>query len=270
MEWLLEQLKAYAMSAGLRLVAAVIVAIVGFKLVSLLVKKLKKKNALSKADPSAAGFVASFISIGLKIVVIISVIAILGVPMSSVVALVASAGVAIGLAVQGALSNLVGGIMILLFRPFSVGNYIEAEGAAGTVRAITVFYTILVTPDNKVVTVPNGTLTNSVVTNYSAEDVRRVDVNVTVDYDSDIESVKNTLLGVASTCDKILDEPSSPVAVMLDCTERGIQYSLRVWCNNSDYWDVRFALLEGVRNELKNADMDIPYPQMEVRIKNEK
>lgn len=269
MDWLIEQIKAYAMTAGLRLVGALLVCVIGFKVVNILIKKMKKVNPFASADPSTAGFVTSFVSIGLKVVIIVSVIAILGVPMSSVVALVASAGVAIGLAVQGALSNLVGGIMILLFRPFAVGDYVESDGASGTVTAITVFYTILKTPDNKVVTVPNGTLTNSVVTNYSAEETRRVDINFTLEYESDIETVKAVMLEVASKRNDLLAEPK-PTAVITNCYDKGIEYSLRVWCKNEDYWDVRFALTESVRHALKAANIDIPYPQMDVRIKDEK
>ncbi len=263
--WLFEQLRACAMTAGLRLVGAALVCVIGFKVSGYLVKKLKKCQKFSDADPSATGFIASCISIGLKIVVIVSVIAILGVPMSSVVALVASAGVAIGLAVQGALSNLVGGIMILFFRPFKVDDYIESAGASGTVRAITVFYTVLTTPDNKVVTVPNGSLTNSVVTNYSTEETRRIDINFVATYEKDSHEVKDIMLKSAASCSKVLKGPEA-YAVILDCNERGIEYSLRVWCKNVDYWDVKFELTESIRNAFVDAEIDVPYPKMEVRI----
>ncbi len=265
LNWLFEQLRSYAMTAGLRLVAAIVVCAIGFKVTSILVNKLKKCQKFASSDPSATSFVASCISIGLKIVVVVSVIAILGVPMSSVVALVASAGVAIGLAVQGALSNLVGGIMILLFRPFKVDDYIESAGASGTVRAITVFYTVLATPDNKVVTVPNGSLTNSVVTNYSTEDTRRIDINFTATYEKNSSEIKEIMLKSASDCKKVLKDPEA-YAVILDCNERGIEYSLRVWCKNEDYWDVKFELTESIRNAFVEADIDVPYPKMEVRI----
>ncbi len=268
MDWLIEQAKTLGMTVGIRLLSAIIVFVVGFKIVNIIVKRIKSGKAPKNIDPSAASFIGSFISIALKVVIIVSVIAILGVPMSSVVALVASAGVAIGLAVQGALSNLVGGLMILLFRPFRLGDYIETIDASGTVREITVFYTVLLTPDNKVITVPNGGLTNSVVTNYSTEKTRRVDIEIFADYNNNTDNVKATLLGVAETCDKILDKPET-TAVILDCGDKGIQYSLRVWCKTNDYWDVRFALVEGVRNAFKDANIDIPVPQMDVRIKRD-
>ncbi len=268
MEQILNDLSALIVPFAKDFVAAVLVFLVGFKVVNFVTKKIKNGKLLKNLDRSAAGFIGSFISIFLKIVVIVSVIAILGVPMSSVVALIASAGVAIGLAVQGALSNLVGGLMILLFRPFKATDYIEAEGASGTVREISVFYTILVTPDNKVITVPNGTLTNSVIVNYSTEKTRRVDIEMSADYNSDSEAVKQTMLDVAFSCEKALSDPA-PVAVMSACADSSIKYVLRVWCDSSDYWTVREYLLVGVRNAFKNADIEIPYPQMDVRIKKE-
>ncbi len=268
MERILYDLASQVVPMAKSLVAAIIVAVVGFKFTNFVVRKLKERPTMKDTDPSTAGFIASFISIGLKIVVIVSVIAILGVPMSSVVALIASAGVAIGLAVQGALSNLVGGIMILLFRPFSAGDYIESNGAAGTVRGITVFYTVLVTPDNKIITMPNGDLTNSVITNYSTEDTRRVDLDFTVDYDADIQDVKNTMLScLEGMGDSILSEPA-PAALMKECKDNGILYTIRVWVKSENYWPVRFALLEAIRNAFKDKNIDIAYPQMDVHIKN--
>ncbi len=269
MEQILNDLAGLVVPLAKDLVAAVLVFVIGFKLINFFVKKIKGGKIFKNMDASAASFIASFASIALKIVVIVSVVAILGVPMSSIVALVASAGVAIGLAVQGALSNLVGGLMILLFRPFRVGDYVEAQSVAGTVREISVFYTVLLTPDNRVITVPNGGLTNSVITNYSAEEYRRVDISISASYDNSIESVKETLLKVAGSCDKVLDQPASPMAVVINCGDNGINYALRAWCKGADYWDVYFELTEGVRNSFKDCDIEIPYQQMEVRIKKD-
>ncbi len=269
MEQILNDLAGLVVPLAKDLVAAILVFLIGFKVINFFVKKIKNGKILKNMDPSVAGFIASFASVSLKILVIVSVIAILGVPMSSIVALVASAGVAVGLAVQGALSNLVGGLMILLFRPFRVGDYVEAQSVAGTVREISVFYTVLLTPDNKVITVPNGGLTNSVITNYSAEECRRVDISISASYDNSIESVKETLLKVAASCDKVINEPAAPAAVALNCGENGVNYALRVWCKGADYWDVYFELTEGVRNSFKNCDIEIPYHQMKVHIKKD-
>jgi len=268
MEQILNDLAALVVPVAKDLIIAILVFVIGFKVVNVISKRIRSGKMFKNIDASAASFLASFISISLKIVVIVTVVAILGVPMSSVVALVASAGVAVGLAVQGALSNLVGGIMILLFRPFRVGDYIESQGASGTVRDISVFYTVVVTPDNKTTTIPNGGLTNSVITNFSAEKLRRVDVEFSADYESDSDSVKATMLEVAASCKKALKDPEA-AAVMLDCGDNGIKYALRVWCNGADYWTVREELISGVRKAFKNADIEIPYPQLDVRIKKD-
>lgn len=268
MDQILKDLAALVVPVARNLVVAILVFVVGFKIVNIISKRIKSGKMFKNIDASAAGFIASFISIALKIVVIVTVVAILGVPMSSVVALIASAGVAIGLAVQGALSNLVGGIMILLFRPFRSGDYIDAQGASGTVREISVFYTVLVTPDNKVITVPNGGLTNSVITNYSTEKIRRVDVEFQADYENDSDTVKATMLEVAASCNKALKDPEA-AAVVMDCGDNGIKYALRVWCNSADYWTVREELVSGVRKSFKNANIEIPYPQLDIRIKKD-
>lgn len=269
MSQILHDLSAQVVPLTKSIVVAIIVFVLGFKFVNVAIRKIKNGKVFQNMDASASGFICSFISIALKIVVVISVISILGVPMSSVIALIASAGVAVGLAVQGALSNLVGGMMILLFKPFRSGDYIESQSVSGTVREISVFYTVLVTPDNKVITVPNGGLTNAIVTNYSAEELRRVDIDFSADYDNDISFVKSTMLEVASKCDKVLNDPKA-VAVVTNCGDNAIEYSLRVWCKGSDYWDVRFTLIEGVRNKFRDNNVNIPYPQLDVRIKNDK
>ena len=268
MNQIVSDLSALIVPAAKSLLMALIVFFVGFKIVNAITKPIRKGKCLKNLDESTAGFVASFISIALKVAVIVTVVAILGVPMTSMVALIASAGVAIGLAVQGALSNLVGGLMILLFRPFRAGDYIEAEGASGTVKQITVFYTILATPDNKIVTVPNGTITNSVITNYSLEEARRVDLEFLTDYQSDSETVKTILLKVASDCELAQNDPA-PIAMMNECGENGVKYVLRVWCKTADYWTLREQLLLGVRNAFAEESVSIPFKLYNVRLKND-
>lgn len=269
MEKILNDLTAMIVPLAKDLVLALLVFFIGFKVVNIISKRIRSGKILKNIDPSAASFIASFLSISLKIIIVVTIVAILGVPMSSVVALVASAGVAIGLAVQGALSNLVGGIMILFFRPFRVGDYVDAQGASGTVRDISVFYTVLETPDNKVITVPNGGLTNSVITNYSVKETRRVDVVFSANYKHDSDEVKAIMLSVANSCEKALKDPA-PAAIMSECADSAITYTLRVWTSNADYWDVREALVSGVRKAFKEANIEIPYPQVDVHIKNEK
>ena len=261
-----ENIKNMATGMGLKIVFALLILIVGIKLSNVLIKKFRKSKGYQKIDSSVAGFIASFISIALKVIIVIIAISILGVPMSSIVALIASAGVAVGLAAQGAMANLVGGIMILVFKPFRKGEYIETESVSGTVKGITVFYTILTTPDNKTVTIPNGGLTNSIVTNCSSEKNRRVDLTFSVDYKADSEKVKSLLLNAASETEFVLKEPA-PAVFMVEQGESAIKYSLRLWVENEHYWDVKFAMTEKAKKIFDENNINIPYPQMDVHIK---
>ena len=200
MDWqkIVQFLVELATSLGVRLLGAAVVLFVGMKLVKWLKNKLKKIPKIQALDDGVESFLLSFISISLYALLFVTIAMMLGVPATSFLAVLASCGVAVGLALQGALSNFAGGIMILIFKPFKVGDYISTPNAAGTVKAVTVVYTVIETPDNKVITIPNGVLTNSVVENYSALDKRRVDLEFNVDYDTDVETVKTLLLAIAT------------------------------------------------------------------------
>ena len=265
MDQILNDLKALVVPAAKNLIFALLVLVIGFKVINIVSKKFKKRKQLEGVDASAVGFVISFLTITLKVAVIVTVVAIMGVPMSSIVALIASAGVAIGLAVQGALSNFVGGIMLLLFRPFKVGDFIESQSVSGTVKEISVIYTSLLTPDNKFITIPNGTLTNSIITNYSTEKDRRLDMNVTVSYDVDIDKVKEILLSTIKDYNGILNDPA-PAAIVSEYGVNGINYVLRFWCKNDDYWTIKFDLNERIRNALKENGMEIPVNKLDIKI----
>ncbi len=189
------------------MIIALLVLIIGFWIVRLLLRLLGKSK-LMKKDPTVTKFLSGTIKISLNTLVIVTVIGILGVPMSSVIAVIASAGVAIGLALQGALSNFAGGIMILIFRPFRIGDFVDAGGYSGTVKEIGIFYTVMTTPDNREVTIPNGTITGSSVVNYSVNDTRRVDLTVSVAYGSDINRVQHVLLEEAAKQTLALTDPA--------------------------------------------------------------
>jgi small conductance mechanosensitive channel len=177
--------------------------------------------------------------------------------------MLASAGVAIGLALQGALSNLAGGLMILFFKPFKVGDMIEADGHSGVVLGITVFYTILTTVDNKRITLPNGKLTNTSVVNYSSEKTRRVDFVFSVDYESDVDKVKTILMDVISKNELILDDPA-PVARLKKHNDSSLDFAVWVWCEGKDYWHVFFDMNENVKKAFDKNGIDIPYPHLEI------
>ncbi len=254
-------------SLGVKIIAALIVLIVGQKLIKLIKKWIRKSPKFDNVDLGARTFLSSFLGITLNIFLFISIAMILGIPTTSFITALASCGVAIGLALQGALGNLAGGIMILIFKPFKVGDYIDATSASGTVSSISIMYTTLKTPDNKVITIPNGNLTNSVIENYSVSEDRRVDFVFTTDYNSDIENVKNILLDVASKHELVLKDPA-PFARLSNHGESSLEYTLRVWSKASDYWTVKFDLLENVKKEFDANGISIPYPQMDVHIDN--
>ncbi len=267
MDWqsVLDFLKGMFFSLGGKIVGALVVLVIGLKLIKALKKRLKKAERIIKLEDSVESFLLSFVSITLYTALFSTVALILGVPTTSFVTVMASCGVAIGLAMQGALSNLAGGIMILLFKPFKVGDYIATTDASGTVKSITVVYTILHTPENKVITVPNGTLTNSVVENYSAMDKRRIDLNFNVAYSSNVEQVKSLLLEIAKKHPLVLQDPA-PVARLSEHGASALTFVLRAWTKTEDFWDVRFDLLETVKAVFDKKGIEIPYPQLDVHL----
>ncbi len=255
----------FATNFGLKLLAALLLLVIGLKLCKWLVHRLEKSRFFSKLEGSVRSFVRSLVSIGLKILIFVSAALVLGIPESSFIAVLTSAGVAIGLALQGALSNFAGGLMILLFRPFRVGDYISTASGEGTVHDITVFYTVLITPDNKHVTLPNGGLTNTAVTNYSREKNRRVDLTFSVAYDSDLDEVQKLLLNAAQKNPLVLCEPA-PVARLNEHADSSLNFVLRAWCLTENYWDVRFDLNETVKKSFDEHCIEIPFPQLDVHL----
>lgn len=253
-------------SWGIKLIGALLILIVGLRLIKWVKKWIKNTQRLEKIDVSVRSFLVSFAGFALYTVLFITVAMMLGIPATSFLAAIASCGVAIGLALQGALSNFAGGLMILMFKPFKVGDYITTVDAAGTVTAITVVYTVLKTPDNKVITVPNGTLTNSVVENYSAVDNRRVDLTFNVAADSDSDEVRALLLQVISAHSRVISDPA-PFARLSEHRGDALVYTVRVWCRTDDYWDVRFDIVETVKKAFDENGIKVPLPQMDVNVK---
>ena len=254
-------------SFGLKLVAAILILVIGSKVIKFIKKWLKNSPKMDKIDPGVRAFISSFSGVALYIFLFITIAMILGIPTTSFITALASCGVAIGLALQGSLSNLAGGIMLLLFKPFKVGDFITTVSESGTVTSITIMYTVLTTPDNKVVTIPNGSLSNSVVENYSASDTRRVDIVFTVSYDSDMQKVKDILMSAMKNHEKVLKDPE-PFARLTKHGDSALEFTTRAWCNKDDYWDVNFDLIETVKKEFDKNNVSIPYPQMDVHINN--
>lgn len=252
-------------NVGLRLLDALVVFLVGRILIKWVTKLMKKSKFAQKQDATVVRFLQNFVSISLHVVLVVSVVGILGVPLASVVTVIASAGVAIGLALQGALSNVAGGIMILLFRPFRLGDYVEAAGKSGTVNDIGIFYTVLTTGDNKVVTIPNGSIMGSSVVNYSMKDTRRVDFVFSAAYGTDVEKVKRVLLDVAEQHELVLKTPA-PFCRLSKQNESSIDFTVRVWVESKNYWQVNFDILETVTKRFADEGIEIPFNQLDVHV----
>lgn len=259
MDKILTKLLDFAVDYGFRLLIGLIILVVGLKISTLISKKIKN----GRGEKMALSFLSSFANIGLKALVIVLVITIFGVPMSSVVAVIGSVGLAIGLAVQGSLSNVAGGIVILLFKPFRIGNFIDTDEGAGTVEDITIYHTVLKTVDNKRLVIPNGVLSNQRVTDASYYPTRRVDLSFTVPFDSDVEKINKILLGCAEKNDLVLKDPAA-AALMTGKSERGLEFALRAWCNTPDYWSVYGDLLVKVDEAFKENEIKTPISKVEV------
>lgn len=251
---------------GLKIIFGLIVLFVGLKIAKGVVNLVAKGKTFQKLEVSVQSFLKSFIKIMLYAAVIAAAAMIWGIPATSFLTIFASAGLAVGMALQGALSNFAGGIMILIFKPFKVGDYIENAGLAGTVKDITIIYTILVTVDNKIITIPNGNLTNSNVINYSAMPLRRVDLNMSAAYGDDMVKVEKILLDVAAKNEKVLKAPE-PFARIVAHKASAVEYTFRVWCNNADYWDVYFDMMEQAKKAFDENGITIPFQQVDVHQK---
>lgn len=270
MDWeaILTNLVSLVTSFGIKLLAAIVILVVGIKCVSWIAKWIRTSPKFHKLDTGLRSFLSSFSKIALYAILVITIAMILGIPATSFITVLASCGVAIGLALQGSLSNFAGGLMILFFKPFKIGDYIEASGESGTVTEISVVYTELLTVDNKRITVPNGTLTNSVIKNYSSEPQRRVDLSFSVAYGSDDETVKNAILDVISAHPKALKDPA-PFVRMSEHGANALVYTVRIWCQSADYWTVYFDVTEGVKTAFDEKGISIPFQQMDIHIKNQ-
>lgn len=266
-EQLVNKLVDFATTSGFKLLAVILLVIVGLKAIKWLKKWIRTSEKLDKVDSSLRSFAVSFISVVLYAILFVTVLMILGVPATSFVAVLTTCAAAIGLALQGSLSNFAGGIMILLFKPFKVGDYIEASGESGVVSEISVVYTELLTLDNKRITIPNGTLTNSVIENYSSEELRRVDLTFKTSYDCDMETVKSVIKKVIDSNPMALKNPE-PFVRLSEHSDSALTYTVRIWCKNADYWDVNFDTIENVKKAFDENGIQIPYNQIDVHVNN--
>ena len=255
------------MEYGSRFLLAVVTLAIGWWLINVLTHRVGRLLALRNADLALQHFITSLANIALKVMLVVNVASMIGVATTSFVAAIAAAGFAIGMALQGSLTNFAGGVLILLFRPFRIGDWIEAQGTSGTVDSIQIFHTVLRTGDNKTVIVPNGILSNGIITNTNRQPTRKVVFDVGVDYEADLQKAREVLLELAKD-PRVLADPA-PAAVVSTLGDSSITVSLRVWTKTSDYWDVMFMFNELARDRLKGAGIDIPFPQRVIRVMQE-
>lgn len=261
----LSAVAAFLIEIGKKILMALLVYLVGSKLIKWLVKLYDKIVEKSKLDLSVASFLRNFIKIALKVLLVIIIADMVGVEMTSITAMIASAGLAVGLALQGSLSNFAGGVLLLILKPFSVGDYIVACGDEGTVTGMDIFYTRLRTGDNKMIVIPNGTLSNSNVVNVTKEPKRRLDLSVGIDYSEDIRRVKTVLLSVLERQEMILPEEDKSIFVS-SFDASAITIGVRVWVATGDYWTVRAELMEKIKYAFDENQITIPFDQLDVNL----
>ena len=259
----------YITTFGKNLLIAIIVYFIGRFLIKYATKALKTITQRRKMEASLTSFLNSLVSISLNLLLAITIVGIMGIDTSSFLAVFASAGVAIGMALSGTLQNFAGGVLILILKPYKVGDFIEAQGFAGTVKEIQIFSTVLHTPDSQIIIIPNGPLATGSLKNSTATPFRRIDINVEVAYGTDTEDVRNVLFHVINADERIIKEDDSmmPYMPMTEMSSSSIVFQLRVWAKAADYWPLKFYLTEKVYQALGEAGIEIPYQQMDVHIK---
>lgn len=254
-----------ALQYGPQLLLTIVVLIVGLWVIKRVVKIIDRGLEVGATDATLAKFLSSLASIILKALLLISVAGMIGIETTSFIAVLGAAGLAIGLALQGSLANFAGGVLVLMFRPFKVGDFIEAQDVAGTVAEIQIFNTIIRTGDNKRIIVPNGALSNGIITNYSAESTRRVDFTFGIGYDDDIAKAKATLKRILSEDSRIHTDPE-PMVVVSELADSSVNFTVRAWVEAADYWGVYFGITEKVKLVFDQEGISIPYPQQDLHI----
>ncbi len=264
-EWLPQLVRQYLVPFAIKLVIAIIVLIIGRWLIKIAKKWMANGIMSRKGDPTLHKFLSNLISFILNFILIIFIISILGVNTSSLVALLASAGLAIGMALSGTLQNFAGGVVIMLFRPFKVGDFISAQGQEGVVKEIQIFNTIVLTMDNKVIHIPNGILSTGVMTVFTKEETRRVEWTVSISYGDDYDKAKAVLLRLCNEDPRILKNPAPFVEIAL-LNNSSVDIKMRVWVKSADYWPVFFSMNEKVYKSLPKEGLTFPFPQVDVHM----
>lgn len=253
---------------GIKIVIAVAVLLISFAIINAVTKKIYKTCQKKHADETISRVATQSARIALKVLVLVCLIAYLGFEVAAISAVISSIGIGISLAVQGTLGNFAGGVIIIVMRPFKIGDYISSNGQEGTVEDIKLFYTHIVTNDNRAVVIPNGTLANNVIVNASAKDTRRVDIVTQVAYGSDVKLVKELIKKACDENELAFKDPA-PFVEMSELNESSLDFTVRVWCNRPDYWTVKFALLDAIKKAFDENGIEVPFRQLDVHVKDE-
>jgi small conductance mechanosensitive channel len=262
---LIDMSKGLLLSHGLNVLYAAITLVIGLWIIRIITRVTGKALERTKVELSLRKFLLGLVSIVLKTLLAVSVVAQLGVATTSFVAILGAAGLAVGLALQGSLANFAGGVLILLFKPYKIGDFIDAQGIAGKVKEIQVFNTVVTTPDNKTVIVPNGAMSNGIITNFSTQPMRRVDMSFGIGYNDDIDRAKALLDNLVTADTRILKDPAPQIAVS-ELGDSSVNFVVRVWCNTADYWEIFFAMQEDVKKTFDQNSISIPFPQRDVHL----
>lgn len=260
---IIQKLIDLGISAGKNILMAIVVYIVGRFIVSMINKLVANMLERRKVEVTIQTFLKSLVNILLMILLVVSVVSALGINTTSFAALLASAGVAIGMALSGNLQNLAGGLIILLFKPYKVGDWIEAQGTSGSVSEIQIFHTILTTADNKVVYIPNGSLSSGIVTNYSRKETRRIEWVIGIDYGEDVNKVEGIVRNMLAADERILKDPA-PFIALHALASSSVNITIRVWVASSNYWDVYFQVQKQIYEEFNKQGVNFPFPQLTI------
>jgi len=258
-----------AVKYGLKLLLALVTLVIGLWIIKMLMNIIGRNMEKRDVDTTVRQFVGSLLSALLKIMLVIAVVSMIGVEMTGFVAILAAAGFAIGMALSGTLQNFAGGVMLIIFKPFKAGDVINAQGFTGSVKEIQIFNTILKTPDNKTIIIPNGGLSTSSMTNFSTEPQRRVDFTFGIGYTDDIDKAKSVINGLIAADSRILKDPAPFIAVS-ELADSSVNFVVRVWAESGNYWGIFFDMTENVKKAFDKENISIPFPQTDVHVYNEK
>jgi small conductance mechanosensitive channel len=265
---ILDQVTQLGLDYGPKILGAIVVWIIGSWVVKAIVSVLGKTMTKTKTDPSLKPFLQGLAGGLLKVMLVITVLGMLGIEMTSFIAILGAAGLAVGMALSGTLQNFAGGVMILIFKPFKIGDVIDAQGFVGSVKEIQIFNTIMKTPDNKTIIIPNGGLSSGSMTNFSTEATRRVDWTIGVGYGDDLDKAKTVIKRLCDEDSRILKTPEVFIAVA-ELADSSVNFTVRAWVNAADFWGVYFAMNENVYKTFPKEGLNIPYPQMDVHIQKD-